>query len=160
MDLLSHVLKTARARSPFIGDIRLGKDVSLGIPRVAGIPFHYLVRGNCRLTFEAQSVDLAAGDFVMLPRRPAYRLESGSGKNRVEILDFEERENLPHDYMRVGVDRPLVAEVGGPSLAVRLLSGRVTPVGPEVTLLRDAKAQLEPWLVAAIEFVSAEGSVP
>ena len=141
-----------------------------GIPHLDGIPFHYVVEGHCRLVFQARRIELSAGDFVMLPRSPDYRLETGTGQQRAEVLDFMERQGVPPDYLQTGLERPLFEMVGGASSAARLLSGIVALASPEtepltrdlpeVTLLRNAKAQVEPWLVVAIDFITAEGSTP
>ena len=170
MDPLTHILRSTRFRSPLIADLRLGADVSLGLPHQPGIPFHYVVEGSCRLTCQTQSISLQAGNIVMLPRWPDYRVETGLGVERVEVMDFAEREGLAADYLQTGLDRALLTVVGGGIPATRLLSGIVTLAGqekgplmrnlPEITLVRDAKAQLEPWLAAAIEFISVEGSAP
>ena len=170
MDLLTHVLESTRARSPLIADVRLGDDVSLGLPHLDGIPFHYVVDGHCRLVVQARHIELNAGDFVMLPRWPDYRMETGTGRQRAEVQDFMDRQGVPPDYMRIGLERPLFEVVGGASSAVRLLSAIVALAGPEtepltrdlpeVTLLRNAKTQLKPWLVAATDFITAEGSAP
>lgn len=170
MDPMQQVLASARIRSPLIADLRLGDDVSLGIPHLPGIPFHYVAEGSCRLSFQARSVGLEAGDFAMLPRWPSYRLETGRALEHVEILDFRERQGLPPDYLQASLVRPLLTVVGSASPAARVLSGIAAFAGqeggpltrdlPELMLLRGAEAQLEPWLVAAIEFISAEGYEP
>ncbi len=49
MDTLSQILQTIRARSPLIADLSFGNNVSLGLPSLGGLPFHYVVKGNCRL---------------------------------------------------------------------------------------------------------------
>ena len=170
MDPLTHILRSTRFRSPLIADLRLGIDVSLGLPHQPGIPFHYVVEGSCRLECQRQSVQLEAGDFVMLPRWPDYRLGTGRGIERIEIMDFAEQEGLAADYLQTGIDRALLTVIGGATAIARLLSGIVTLAGqengplmrnlPEITLVRNAKAQNEAWMAAAIDLVSVEGSAP
>ncbi|WP_428391540.1 AraC family transcriptional regulator [Lichenicoccus sp.] len=170
MDPLTHILRSTRFRSPLIADLRLGIDVSLGFAHQPGIPFHYVVEGSCRLACQRQSVRLEAGDFVLLPRWPDYRVETGRGSQHIEIMDFAEQEGLAADYLKTGVDRALLTTVGGATAMVRLLSGIVTLAGqehgplmrnlPEITLVQNANAQNEAWLAAAIDLVSSEGSTP
>ncbi len=65
------------------------------------------------------------------------------------------------------MDRLVTTAIGGTAQQVRVLSALLVPGGrdggplirglPEVVLIRDVKALLEPWLVAALDFMSAEG---
>ncbi len=170
MDTLSQILQSTRTRSPLIADLRLGVDVSVGIPFLDGLPFHYLVDGACRLETGSESLDLNAGDFVMLSRVPRYRFETGSGARSVDVMDFAEQDNFSLDHWRSGVDRLLGRSFGEGPVEARILSAIVLPGGrdggpltrdlPSVTLLRDVKSLLEPWLVAAIDFMSTEVREP
>ncbi len=78
MDTLSQILQTIRTRSPLIADLSFGNNVSIGLPALGGLPFHYVVKGNCRLETGEDSVELAAGDFVMVARLPYYRFETAA----------------------------------------------------------------------------------
>lgn len=170
MDLLTHILGAARARSPLIADLHIGSDVSLGLPHLPAIPFHYVLEGDCRIRLGQQSTSLQAGDFVLLPRWPDYRLETGTGLQRVEITDIAQSQNVPADYLRNGVGRPLRSLIGEGSRAARVLSGIVLPRGnnggpllrdlPDITLVRNTRTRLEPWLIAAVDFMSIEDSTP
>ena len=170
MDLLTQILRSARVSSPLIADLRLGPDVSLGIPGLAGIPFHYVVEGRCRIRLPRSSVELGPGDFVMLPRWPSYRLETGEGRERSEVLDFAKAQGLPNGFLQMSLERPLLEVVGGASLVARVLSGIVAVAAqesgpltrdlPEVVCLQDARSQLEPWLGAAMDLVAVEGYAP
>ena len=166
MDTLSQILQAARVRSPLIADLRLGTDVSVGLPALGGLPFHYIVKGSCRLDTGSQCIDLVAGDFVMLARLPYYRLETGQGGQRFEVMEFAERDNFSLDELHTGRNQLLMREIGNAPIAVRVFSAILMPGDrggsplirhlPTVTLLRDIKSLLEPWLVAAIEFMSAQ----
>ncbi len=170
MDLLSQVLATIRARTSFVADLRLGGDVSLGIPHAAGVPFHYVIAGRCALVSPSQRVELALGDFVMMARSTLHRLETGNGASQHEISEFDERHNLPPNHRQVGLERPLLTKVGGDPPVARLLSGVMVFAGhenapltqdlPDILLLNDARTKLDPWLVGAIDFISAESSAP
>ncbi len=113
---------------------------------------------------------MTVGDFVMLPRWPDYRIETGDGSERIEIGEIAQSQNVPANYLRVGVGRPLRSVIGGGLEAVRILSGVVSLVGghegpltrdlPDFTLVRRAGPRLDPWLVAATEFISAESRAP
>ena len=161
MDPLSEILQTVRARAPLIADLRLGGDVSIGLPTLGGLPFHYIVQGSCRVDTGSEWAELGAGDFVMLARLPCYRLETGRGVHRAEIMDFAERDNFSVNDLRVGRNHSLTTQIGDGPPQARVLSAILMPGGasigalardlPVVTLLRDVQAMLEPWLVAAID---------
>ena len=166
MDTLSQILQAVHTRSPLIADMRMGADVSVGLPALGGLPFHYVVKGACRLHAASQTVELAAGDFVMLARLPYYRLETGSGAHRIEILDFAERDNFLAGALRSGRNQLLMRDFGEAPAQTRIISAILMPGGrdggplardlPVVTLLRGMTSLLEPWLIAAIDFMSAE----
>jgi AraC-like DNA-binding protein len=170
MDPLSQILQTVRARAPLIADLRLGGDVSIGLPTLGGLPFHYIVQGSCRVDTGSEWAELGAGDFVMLARLPCYRLETGRGVHRAEIMDFAERDNFSVNDLRVGRNHSLTTQIGDGPPQARVLSAILMPGGasigalardlPVVTLLRDVQAMLEPWLVAAIDFMSNDVCEP
>ena len=170
MDTLSQILQATRARSPLIADLRIGADVSVGVPALGGLPFHYVVTGACRLDTGREHLELTAGDFVMLARLPHYRLETGSGARSVDVMDYAERDNFSVADLRTGVDHLLMRSFGEGPQEARVLSAIVMPGGreaaplmrdlPPVTLLRHAESLLEPWLVAAIAFMSADVREP
>lgn len=165
MDTLSLMLRATRARSPLIADMRLGPNLSVGVPAFGGMPLHYVASGACRLRMERESLELNEGDFVMLARTPYYRFQTGDGAMQIEVMDFAERDRFSPDYMRTGADHLLMRDIGEPPMQARILSAIVMPgEGPEagpltrdlpdVMLLRDTKSFLEPWLHAAVEFMS------
>ena len=166
MDTLSQILQAVHTRSPLIADVRMGADVSVGLPALGGLPFHYVVKGACRLHAGSQIMELAAGDFVMLARLPYYRLETGSGAHRIEILDFAERDNFLAGELRTGRNQLLMRDFGQAPAQTRIISAILMPGDrdggplardlPVVTLLRGMTSLLEPWLIAAIDFMSAE----
>ena len=170
MDLLTHILSSARTRCPLIADLRLADDVSLGFPHLSGVPFHYVVEGSCHLALQTRRVDLETGDFVMLPFWPGYRVETGTGQEQAEIVDLGERQGVLVDRLNAGLERPLSAHIGSTRQAVRLLSGIIALNGPgaealrrdlpEVTLIRHSSGEIEPWLTAALDFISAEARAP
>jgi AraC-like DNA-binding protein len=168
MDTVSQMLQATRARSLLIADMRLGGNLSIGVPAFGGIPFHYVAQGDCRLETGMESVVLRAGDFVMLTRLPYYRIQTGSGSKRVEVMDFAERDGFSIDDLRTGLDHLLIRDIGDPPMQVRMFSAIIMPCDgpaagaltrelPTVMILRDMKSLLEPWLAAAIAFMSADG---
>ncbi len=166
MDTLSQILQATRARSPLIADLRLGVDVSIGVPALGGLPFHYVVKGACWLDTGSERRELKAGDFVMLSRLPYYRFETGSGACSIEVMDFAGPDNFSVDDLSTGIDHLLMRRFGDGPVEARILSvivmpgeregGPLTRDLPQVTLLRDATSMLEPWLHAAIEYMSVE----
>ncbi len=170
MDSVSQLLQATRARSPLVADFRLGADVSIGLPALGGLPFHYVVSGHCCLDTGGERIALQAGDFVMLARLSHYHMETGTGARRMEIMEFAERDNFSIDDFRAGRNRLLTRDFGDAPMQTRIFSAIMMSGGfaaspltrdlPDVTLLREARSFLEPWLVAAIEFMSAEVSEP
>ncbi len=170
MDPLARILGSARARSPLIADLHLGSDVSLGLPHLPAIPFHYVLEGECRICLGSNSTSIQAGDLILLPRWPDYRVETGKGSEQVEITDVAAHQSVPADYLRIGVGRPLTSMIGKGTRGARVLSGIVSPIEhndgpllralPNVILVHNTKARLEPLLVAATAFLSIESSAP
>ncbi len=167
MDTLSLMLRTMRARSPLIADMRLGPNLSVGIPAFGGMPLHYVASGACRLKTEREIFELHEGDFVMLTRTPYYRFLTGDGAVQIEVMDFAELDRFSPDYLRDGGGHLLTRDIGETPTKARIFSAIIMPgEGPEagpltrdlpdVMLLRDTKSFLEPWLRAAIEFMSTD----
>ena len=168
MDTLSTVLRATRMRSPLIADLGLGNNLSIGLPALGGLPFHYVLSGSCKLVTPNQSVGLKAGDLVMLAHIPYYRFETGSGSQRTEVMQFAERDNFLAEDLRTGRNHLLKRKFGKLPVKTRLFSAIVytgdygeNPLFrdlPRITLLRrmTVNAQLESWVVAAIEFISRD----
>ena len=170
MDTLSQLLQATRTRSPLIADVRLGAEVSVGLPALGGIPLHFVATGECRLDASGERIALSAGDVVMLARVPYYRLQTGDGSHRMEIMTFAERDRFSVEDLRTGRDHLLTRVFGDEPVVARIFSAilvlgdlesdRLTRDLPPITLLRDAGTMLEPWLMAAIEHMSAEAAAP
>ena len=81
-------------------------------------------------------------------------------------MDFAERDNFLADELRTGRNQLLMRQVGDAPAQTRIISAILMPGGrdggplardlPVVTLLRGVTSLLEPWLIAAIDFMSAE----
>ena len=171
MDTLSQMLQATRTRSPLIADMRLGSDISVGIQSLGGMPFHYVVEGSCRLESGADTVALGTGDFVMLVRSPNYRFQTGNGTTRIEVMDFAEHDGFSVSDLRSGRDHFLRRDIGEQPMQARIFSAILMPGnGPEagpltrdlpaLMLQRNVKAQLEPWLGAAIDLMSPKSREP
>ena len=170
MDALSQFLQATRTRSPLIADVRLGAEVSVGLPALGGIPFHFVASGECRLDAGGERISLSTGDVVMLAKVPYYRLQTGDGSQRLEIMTFAERDKFFVEDLRTGRDHILTRVFGDEPVAARIFSAILVPGDlesdrlardlPPITLLRDAGTMLEPWLMAAIEHMSAEAAAP
>ena len=166
MDALSQILQATRARSPVIANLQLGRDVSIGLPALGGVPFHYVAKGTCELVTDHQAFSLREGDFVMLSRVPYYRLQTGSGADRVEAMEFAEQDSFSKEDLLTGRDQLLRRQFGDGPIQTRIFSA-ILILGhretssllrdlPPVIMLRDTKTMLEPWLAAAVEFMSGE----
>ena len=96
-----------------------------------------------------------------------YRLETGTGGRRFEVMDLAERDDFTVDRLQTGMDRLLTTDFGESAPQVQILSALLVPGGrdggplirdlPDLVLIRNVKALLEPWLVAAIDFMSLDG---
>ena len=166
MDTLSQILQPIRARSPLIADLQLATDVSIGIPALGGLPFHYVINGSCHLDTGSEHLELQTGDFVMLARLPNYRFKTGTGSHGVEIMDFAERDKFSVEHLGTGIDHLLKRSFGEGPVKARILSAIIMLGGgenasltsdlPRIMLLRDVKLAFEPWLTAAIDFMSTD----
>ncbi|WP_428394535.1 cupin domain-containing protein [Lichenicoccus sp.] len=166
MDTLSQLLHTARLRAPLFADLRLGANVSVGLPSLGCLPLHYVAKGACRIRMGAESDDLVEGDVAIPVRATQYRLETGSGVRRFEVMDHAERDDFTIEQLKTGVDRLLTSKMGGKGLSARVLSTLLVPADrngglfrnlPDLILIHDVKSLLEPWLVDAIDVMAMNG---
>ena len=127
MDALSTVLRATRTRSPLIADLRLGNNLSIGLPALGGLPFHYVLSGSCKLVTPDEDVSLQAGDLIMLAHIAYYRFETGSGSQRTEVMQFAERDNFFAKDLRTGRNHLLMREFGKAPIKTRILSAIVFP---------------------------------
>ncbi|MCU1661404.1 MAG: transcriptional regulator, AraC family [Pseudonocardia sp.] len=85
MDSVSYLIRMARLRGTVDKRCLLAGPAVLShamrTPREA--PFHLLLQGACTLELAGRSVDMAAGDMVLLPRGPAHQIRThGPGQRR------------------------------------------------------------------------------
>lgn len=97
-DPLSQVIELLHPRAVFANLISGRGDWAVRFAAYGRPGFCILLEGGCRLTVDGHApVDLAAGDFVLLPTTPAFAL-SGGGAARPVLLDPE---RLPRDGSEV-----------------------------------------------------------
>ena len=85
MDAVSHLIRLARLEGSVDKRCLLaGRGVLDHATRVSTeVPFHLLLEGTCTLELTDRSVELAAGDMVLLPRGQAHVIRGGTGRRRV-----------------------------------------------------------------------------
>ena len=179
MDPLAHILSSIRLKSPLLGQVRLGRDVSLtvsdpgalpyALPQAlkAAAPFHYVERGRCRLVTSKVQIDLEAGDTVMFPRWPAYSLETGEACNVLAIAEVALEGHQPLWTLEYGQDVSLEVEAGEPPFEAELLGGFFafdsTSAGlllndlPELIHISGGSHGVTGLLTAELEFMRKDG---
>ncbi|GAA4574786.1 cupin domain-containing protein [Planotetraspora kaengkrachanensis] len=88
MDSVSHLIRLARLRGAVDKRCLLAGDTTIdnGARPAGEAPFHLLLEGECTLELADRSVDLVAGDVVLLPRGRAHRVRTrGRGRRRAVV---------------------------------------------------------------------------
>jgi AraC-like DNA-binding protein len=135
-------------------------------PRLAGSPFHYVVSGEVSLLLDGAVHALAAGDLVLLPRWPSYRLATRADAPAVSFGSVWAERGLPLWSHVHGLDQALKLEVGTLPNRARLLSGLFS-IGqadvdmlitrlPEMLRLPLGGTALDTTLQAALELVCSD----
>jgi AraC family transcriptional activator of mtrCDE len=85
MDSISHLLRLARLEGSVDKRCLLaGRAILTHQARVpTEVPFHLLLAGTCTLELAERTIELSAGDMVLLPRGQAHVIRSGTGRRRV-----------------------------------------------------------------------------
>ena len=85
MDSISHLIRLARLEGRVDKRCLLaGRAILTHQARVpTEVPFHLLLAGTCTLELADRSIELTAGDMVLLPRGQAHVIRSGTGRRRV-----------------------------------------------------------------------------
>jgi len=168
MDVLGDILSKIRLNAPLLADIWIGGDscLEMGPRRLTGSPFHYVVAGEISLLLDGADHRLAAGDFVLLPRWPSYRLATRADAPAVSIASVVVERGLPLWSQVNGLDQAMKLEVGTPPHRARLLSGLFS-IGqadadllltrlPEIFRMAMGDTALDTTLRAALELVCAD----
>ncbi len=88
MDLISDILRDLRLQSAVLSTSEFGSPWGFDKSAIGGAPFHIIVEGRCVLQLTgAAPIDLAAGDFVILPHGGAHALMSEVDVKRVSFKD-------------------------------------------------------------------------
>jgi AraC-like DNA-binding protein len=179
LDVLGDILSKIRLNAPLLADIWMGGDACLEmsrslpgllphemIPRLTGSPFHYVVSGEVSLLLDGAVHELAAGDFVLLPRRPSYQLATRADAPVVSIGNVWIEHGLPLWSHVSGLDQAMKLEIGTPPNHARILSGLfslgqadadllITRL-PEMLRLPIGGTALDMTLQAALELVCSD----
>jgi AraC-like DNA-binding protein len=179
LDVLGDILSKIRLNAPLLADIWIGEGACLDMRpppsdsphpemghRLIGSPFHYVVSGEVSLLLDGAVHVLAAGDFVLLPRRPSYRLATRADAPAVSIGSVWKERGLPHWSHVNGLDQAMKLEIGTPPHRARLLSGLFS-IGqadadllitrlPEMLRLPIGGTALDTTLQAALELVCSD----
>jgi AraC-like DNA-binding protein len=179
LDVLGDMLSKIRLNAPLLADIWIGEGACLEMrpppsgsphhetgPRLTGSPFHYVVSGEVSLLLDGAVHVLAAGDFVLLPHRPTYRLATRADAPAVSIGSVWIERGLPLWSHVNGLDQAMKLEIGTPPNRARLLSGLFS-IGqadadlliarlPEMLRLPIGGTALDTTLQAALELVCSD----
>jgi AraC family transcriptional activator of mtrCDE len=85
MDSISHLLRLARLEGSVDKRCLLaGRTILTHQARApTEVPFHLLLAGTCTLELAERTIELSAGDMVLLPRGQAHVIRSGTGRRRL-----------------------------------------------------------------------------
>lgn len=167
MDVLSELLVTTHIGGSVLAELRCGGAWGIDMETGNGIPFHYVMEGNCWLVGGRAPVRLSAGDLVVAPHWRFHALTSAPGEPLISISDVVISKGLPL-WAGGTLDQPLVMQVGSAEPDVRILSGFFSIDGRGVTMLVNQLPQiihfearmagLVPQLQTALDFIRQESS--
>jgi AraC-like DNA-binding protein len=165
LDVLSNILSLARISGSLIADIRCRGQSGLSFGVGQGAPFHYILKGNCRLITAHESLEVHAGDLLLVPQWVRHGLAVSRSSPMQEVTAVVKAHGLPvwtHGTLR----QPLVFEVGHGEETIHFLSGLFTLDGrgsirlleqlPTVLHLDAEASRIGPQLHTALSFVSQE----
>jgi AraC-like DNA-binding protein len=166
MDMIDRTLAAVRVTAPLLSELRLGGDAALDLGGASVAPFHYVTAGCCRLRSGDEDIELVAGDLVLLPHGPDYRIEVGDGSAPEHVLHRLRQDSIPIWDPSSGLSRPIVVEVGPTPAKVVTLSGMCVFESasakflieklPNLLHFRDVDPSLGSWLSTAAASLGAE----
>jgi len=161
MDVLTDVLESIRVRSLVSGRFEFSAPWALRID--SGRPgFLVVTRGTCWLEAdEAAPVQLAGGDFVLLPRAPGYVIRDSRRTRPIPVSEIKKtcvhtRGCQPGGVFQYGGGGALTTIVGGSFEAETGIGNPLLASLPSIIHVRGDQGAPVQWLEATLQFVSSE----
>ena len=165
MDVLSDLLSSLRIDGSVLAEIRCGGAWGIDMEAGEGIPFHYVVEGNCWLLGGEAPLVLTKGDLVVATQWPARALASSVDVPLQTARELIEANGL--EFWTSGtLDKPNVLSAGDGNKDVTILSGIFSLKGrgaailthqlPPLMRLTTQGEDLGPQLKMALEFIHLE----
>jgi AraC-like DNA-binding protein len=167
MDILSQVLATMQLRGSVLALFHVSEPWGVDCESATGMVFHYIAEGRCWLTIEGREpVRMEAGQVVLLPRWPPHVLSWPQPAPRVPIRELLLSQHqpfwLPEDsavrlvQLRAGAGEPSGELLSGVFSFDRRAAGLLLDQLPDMVLFDASTAQIGPWLMHTLRFISEE----
>jgi AraC-like DNA-binding protein len=155
-DLLSQVLAELRIESSLYGRIALGATAGLAYPAHRAAAFHLNTAGGCHVVLESgERHVLAVGDFVVLPRGDAHRVQAGP-LAQLQPVDEVAARGLGAGAVRVGHGEPASEYVCGAFHFRGLAEHPLLAALPAVLVIRAERGEPHPWLRSHLDALACE----
>lgn len=168
MDVLSQLLELMHISGSVMAEIRCGGGWGIAMETGEGIPFHFILEGECWLLDGEARIPLSAGDLVVAAHWPDHALASTPDHPLETISQLLTANGLPI-WTGGTLDRPLRFSAGSDHVDVRILSGVFTVQGrgaamlieqlPPLLYVNTQAEGLGPQLKTALDFIRQESGV-
>lgn len=166
MDVLSEIFSSIRIDGSVLAEIRCGGEWGIDMESGDGIPFHYIIEGQCWLLDAAgQPTHLSEGDLVVATHWPTHALASSPDSPLVTARELITASGLQF-WTGGTLDQPNIIHAGNEDVEVRILSGIFSLKGRRTAILIDQlpplihfgvqDENLTPHLGMALEFIQYE----
>jgi AraC-like DNA-binding protein len=159
VDVLSQVLADLRVESSIYCRIGVGAGCGVEYPQGPVAGFHVVTAGRCWLAIGGERIALEAGDFVLLPRGEAHRVQAGPSARVEPVAAVAGRAR--EGVARVGATEPVAEYVcGGLRFGAPAEHPLLTALPPVIHVRADragaGAARPLPWLAAHIDALACE----
>ncbi|HEY0685605.1 MAG TPA: AraC family transcriptional regulator [Steroidobacter sp.] len=165
MDVLSDIFSSIRIDGSVLAEIRCGGDWGIDMESGHGIPFYYVIEGQCWLLGEARPVQLSKGDLVVAMHWPRHALASFPDSPLQTARDLI-ASNGSEFWTGGTLGRPNILRAGNAEPDVTILSGVFSLKGRGAAILIDQlpammhlsveEQNLAPQLKMALDFIHHE----
>ncbi len=156
-DLLSQVLGELRVESSVYGRFALGAGGAIAYPAGEVAAFHLVGAGACRLVLDdGSSHALAAGDFVVVPRGDAHRLQAGPAAHAEPVAQVAARARGEGGRAQAGAGDAAAEYLCGAFRFGALAEHPLLSALPPAIVVRAAQGGPHPWLQVHLEAVVCE----
>lgn len=165
MDVLSEIFSSIRIDGSVLAEIQCGGDWGIDMEPGEGIPFYYVIEGQCWLLSGTSPTVLSKGDLVVAMHWPPHALASSPNARLQTVREFV-TSNQSQFWTGGTLDRPNILNAGNGEKNVTILSGVFSLKGrgaatlidqlPSLMHLGVQDQNLAPQLKMALEFIHYE----